>query len=76
MSTIQISVSFEELAQAALHLPFEERLRLWRLLREQIEADEDAWENSPKILAEVREARMAYEAGDYMTIEEYAEQQS
>ncbi len=41
-------------------------------MNEQIsQAEEDAWEQDPTVLAEIREARAAYEAGDSLTIDEY-----
>jgi hypothetical protein len=46
------------------------------LLDEQIgQAEEDLWEQNPTIQAEIQEARAAYEAGDYVTIDEYIAQQ-
>jgi hypothetical protein len=41
-------------------------------LDEQIaQAEEEAWEQDPTVQAEIREARAAYQAGDYVTIDEY-----
>lgn len=45
--------------------------RLWELLYEQVaQAEEELWEQDPGFQAEIREARAAYEAGDYVTIDE------
>ena len=49
--------------------------RLSELLNEQIaQSEERAWERDPTVRAEIREARAAYQTGDYMTIDEYVAQ--
>ena len=46
--------------------------RLSELLNEQIaQSEERAWEHDPTVRAEIREARAAFKAGDYMSIDEY-----
>ena len=32
---------------------------------------EEEWENSPEIIAEVEEAKKAYQSGDYLTLEDF-----
>lgn len=55
------------------HRETEGKRRLWELLDEQIaQAEERVWEQDPTIQAEIREARAAYQTGDYVTIDEYA----
>jgi len=45
------------------------------LLDEQLaQAEEQAWEQDTTVEAEMREARAAYRAGDYMTIDQYVAQ--
>jgi hypothetical protein len=52
-----------------------DKLRLWELPDEQTaQAEEEAWEQDPTVEAEIREARAAYQAGDYVTIDEYIAQ--
>ena len=42
------------------------------VLEEQVgQAEEDAWEQDTVFRAELQEARDAYEAGDYVTLDEY-----
>jgi hypothetical protein len=56
-------------------LSLRDKFRLWELLDEQIaQAEEEAWEQAPTVQAEIREARAAYQAGDYVTIDEYIAQ--
>ncbi|MBR8826993.1 MAG: hypothetical protein DSM107014_03645 [Gomphosphaeria aponina SAG 52.96 = DSM 107014] len=69
MKTINISIAFESLVSAIKSLNLEEQQKLLEILEEQIFAAEEEWENSPEIIAEVEEARQAYQAGDYQTIE-------
>ena len=50
----------------------EDKLRLWQFLETEIGlAEEAVWERDPGIQSEIREARAAYDAGDYVTLEEY-----
>jgi hypothetical protein len=38
------------------------------------QAEEELWERDPAVQAEIQEARSAYQAGDYVTIDEYIAQ--
>lgn len=67
--TVKINISFEALLDSIAELSAEEKIQLRNSLDEQI----DALEESPEIEAEVREARTAYERGDYVSIDEYVE---
>lgn len=70
--TIKLSVPFESLVAAVADLSMEDKLVLAQLLEEQLgEAEEAAWERHPAAQAELQEARAAYEAGDYLSIDDY-----
>ena len=71
MTTINLSIPFESLTQAIQSLSWEEQQKLLEILEKQNLDSEEAWENSPEILAEVEEARQAYQSGDYQTLEEF-----
>lgn len=72
MTTVRVSVPFESLVESVLSLNPQEKLRLWRLLNEQIaQWEEDLLEEDPVVRAEIQEARDAYLQGDYITVEEY-----
>lgn len=72
MTIVRLSVPFDSLVESVLSLGPQEKLRLWRLLNEQIaQWEEEQLEEDPVIRAEIQEAREAYLRGDYMTIEEY-----
>lgn len=72
MTTVRVSVPFESLVESVLSLNPREKLRLWRLLNEQIaQWEEDLLEEDPVVWAEIQEARDAYLQGDYITVEEY-----
>jgi hypothetical protein len=70
--SVRLLIPFESLVDSVARLSLRDKLRLWELLDEQIaQAEEEAWEQDPTVQAEIREARAAYQAGDYVTIDEY-----
>ena len=71
MTTINLSVPFESLVTAIRSLTWNEQQQLLKLLEEQMFESEEAWEDSPEIVAEIQQAREAYQAGDYQTLEEF-----
>ncbi|MBM4044952.1 MAG: hypothetical protein FJ279_07555 [Planctomycetes bacterium] len=69
---VKLGVPFETLANSVATLTLKDKRRLLQLLDEQVgQAEEEEWEKNPAVQAEMREARAAYEAGDYVTIEDY-----
>jgi hypothetical protein len=75
--TVQLQIPFESLVNAIASLGLEEKRKLWEMLDEQIaEADDNLLEEDPTIQAEIEEARAAYQAGDYLTLDEYIAQRS
>jgi hypothetical protein len=75
--TVQLQIPFESLVNAIASLGLEEKRKLWEILDEQIaEADDNLLEEDPTIQAEIEEARAAYQAGDYLTLDEYIAQRS
>lgn len=71
MTTVNVSITFESLVKAIESLSLEEQQKLREILEDKIFAAEEEWENSPEILAEVEEAKRAYQTGDYQTIEDF-----
>ena len=71
MSSINLSIPFEALVKAIKSLDLEQKQQLLEILEEQIFESEEKWENSPEIIAEVEEAKKAYQSGDYLTLEEF-----
>ncbi len=71
MTTINLSVPFEFLVTAIRSLTWNEQQQLLKLLEDQIFESEEEWENSPEIVAEIQQARQAYQVGDYQTLEEF-----
>jgi hypothetical protein len=71
MTTVNVSISFESLVTAIQSLSLENQKKLLEILEDKIFEAEEEWESSPEILAEIEEARQAYQAGDYQTIEEF-----
>ena len=76
MTTINLQVPFESLVTAIRSLTWNEQQQLLKLLEEQMFESEEAWEDSPEIVAEIHQARQAYQAGDYQTLEEFMSDQS
>jgi hypothetical protein len=73
--TVTLSVPFEALVSSIANLTLKDKLRLWKMIEEQIAlAAEEALEQDPVVQAEIREARAAYRTGDYMTIDDYVAQ--
>lgn len=63
--------SFEAVRDSVARLQPEEKVRLWQLLEAEIGlAEEAVWEQDTGIQSEIREARAAYDAGDYVALEE------
>jgi hypothetical protein len=63
---------FDSLVNAIASLNLEEKRQLLEMLEDEIfQAEEDELEQDPIVLAEIEQARQAYKAGDYQTIQEY-----
>jgi len=72
MTVVRVSVPFESLLESVTNLSPQDKLRLWRILNEQIaQWEEEILEEDPLVRAEIQEAREAYLRGDYITLEEY-----
>lgn len=70
--SMTLTVPLELFIDSIAKLSVKEKLYLWRVLDEQLaQVDEEAWEQDPIVGDEIREARAAYEAGDYVTLDEY-----
>lgn len=67
---IHVAVSFAALVEAIRQLSIDDKQRLADIIEEQIACDEEAWERSPEVEAEVEQARREYRAGEYVTIDE------
>lgn len=66
--TVRLLVPFEALLSSIIELSLEDKVALRDALDEQIEA---AGEESSEAEADAREARDAYERGDYVTVDDY-----
>lgn len=74
---IRLQIPFASLVDAIASLELEEKQQLWQLLNEEIiQAEEDLLEQDPIVQDEIQEARAAFQAGDYQTLEEYIAQRS
>ncbi|MBO9370474.1 MAG: hypothetical protein J7575_05215 [Chloroflexi bacterium] len=72
MTIVRLSVPFESLLESVTNLSPRDKLRLWRVLNEQIaQWEEEILEEDPLVRAEIQEAREAYLRGDYLTLDEY-----
>lgn len=70
--TVQVSVPIESLLAAVAQLSLEDKRRLWETLDQEImDAEDELLERDPALRAEIEEARAAYEAGDYVTFDQY-----
>ena len=74
-TAVRLSIPFESLVKSVRELGLKEKRLLWELLDEQMaQIEEDLWERDPAVRSEIQEARAAYQAGDYVTIDEYIAQ--
>jgi len=71
MNTINIPISLDALAQAIISLDWDDQQKLRDILEEQLFESEESWENSPEIMAEIAEAKKAYQQGEYQTLSEF-----
>ncbi len=70
--SVELQIPFTSLMDAITSLGLEDKLTLLGLLEAQIaDAEDDLLEQDPIVLAEVAEARRAYRAGEYQTIQDY-----
>ncbi|BCU13765.1 MULTISPECIES: hypothetical protein [Microcystis] len=77
MVMVKMQVSLESLIEAIATLDLGVKRKLMEIIEDQIfESEEESMENDPEVLAEVEEARKAYQIGDYQTIQEYITNQS
>lgn len=72
-NTLKIDISFQSLLEAISSLGVAEKYQLWELLEAELFPDD---EDSPEDIAEIQAARADYEAGDYMTFDEYRAQRA
>ena len=71
-TTVQMQIPFESLIESISRLGLEEKRQIESILEQQIEqAEEDLWDRDPIVQAEIREARVDYAAGNYVTLDEY-----
>ena len=74
---VTMVIPFETLVETISRLSLKDKARLSEILYEQIEQEEeDILEQDPEIRVQIDEALAAYEAGDYITLEEYNAQRS
>ncbi|MGL5795222.1 MAG: hypothetical protein ACRC06_12650 [Waterburya sp.] len=72
MTSVQIQIPFESLIEAITSLDLEKKHQLLEIIEDLVfEAEEKAIEQDLQVIEEVKEARKAYQSGDYQTIQEY-----
>ncbi|MFB2893755.1 hypothetical protein ACE1CI_12655 [Aerosakkonemataceae cyanobacterium BLCC-F50] len=76
MTTVKFNVPFESLIEAITSLDLEKKRELLEILEDLVFESEESLEEEPQVLAEIEEARKAYQVGDYQTIQEYIASQS
>ena len=71
--SVKIEIPFDALIEAVTGLTAQEKLRLMDVLDEQLAELED---EDPAVRAAMAEALAEYEAGDYVTLDDYLAEQS
>lgn len=72
MPETTIAISFESLLESIAKLPPSDKHKLWEYLDEELFEDDD--ELDEKAIASIAASYADYEAGDYLTIQEYRAQ--
>lgn len=71
-ATIKLQLSLETLIEAITSLDLQEKSYLREVIEQQIfEAEEELYEDDAKTIAELQSIRNEYQAGDYLTFDEY-----
>ncbi|GET39037.1 hypothetical protein [Microseira wollei] len=75
-NTVKVGISFESLLEAISLLAVPEKRKLWEFLEAELFQDRDEEdEDSPETIAEIQAARTDYQAGNYLTLDQYLAQQ-
>jgi hypothetical protein len=73
---VQISITFDALIEAVGKLNLVDKQRLLDVLEKQVaEGEEAAWEQDPAVRAETQVSRDELAAGDYVTLDDYLDEQ-
>ncbi len=69
---IQLQITFDSLLNAITTLEIEEKIKIFHLLEAEIaQLEEEQLEEEPTVLNEIEEARIAYQNGDYQTLDQF-----
>jgi hypothetical protein len=74
--TVNLSIPFEVLLQTIAQLNSTEKERLWKFLDDELYDDDEDAVVDPQEEVEVAQAYREYEAGDYLTLDEYVAQRA
>ena len=75
-NTVKVGISFESLLEAISSLAVPEKRKLWEFLEAELFQDRDEEdEENPETIAEIQAARTDYQAGNYLTLDQYLAQQ-
>ena len=76
-ATVKLQLSLETLIEAITSLDLQEKCRLREVIEQQIfELEVEIYEEQQETIAEIQSVRAEYEAGDYLTLDEYLAQNS
>lgn len=70
--TLSVAIPLETIIEAVKALNINDKLKLWDAIDEQIAEYED---QNPSLRAEIEQAKAEYQAGNYITMEDYLAQQ-
>jgi hypothetical protein len=74
-NTVKIGISFESLLEAISSLAVPEKRKLWELLETELfQHEEEEGKDNPETIAEIQAARTDYQAGNYLTLDQYLAQ--
>ena len=72
ITTINLTIPLETLTDALCSLDLEQKRQLLEILEQKIfEEEEETYEDDSETIAEIETIRAEYQAGDYVTLDEY-----
>ncbi|MGB8320159.1 MAG: hypothetical protein WCE54_18640 [Ignavibacteriaceae bacterium] len=73
---IKLDIPFNSLLESIKKLNLKEKIEILKVINAELEQTEDhLLEQDPQLRLEIKEAKEAYNAGDYITIDEFIKKQ-
>ncbi len=75
-NNIKIDIPFNSLLESIKKLSIEEKFEIWNIINLELDkTEEEFFIKDPQMRLEIKEAKEAYEAGDFLSIDEFINKQ-